>query len=114
MVKESKPLIAESIANRAVNVGFSSPEKKIYVSVTRVAQLLEDQRYPTGRGDWGGAFPGTSCHATVDCPYGRAGRNFATATKTKPVANVPDDGAPDHTVPLRTKVNRPFASLALG
>ena len=28
MVKESKPLIAESIANRAVNVGFSSPEKK--------------------------------------------------------------------------------------
>ena len=44
MVKESKPLIAESIANRAVNVGFSSPEKKIYASVTGVAQLVEDEK----------------------------------------------------------------------
>ena len=44
LVKESKPLIAESLSNRIVNVAFASPEKKIYASVTGLAQLVEDNK----------------------------------------------------------------------
>jgi len=44
LVKESKPLIAESMSNRIVNVAFASPEKKIYASVTGLAQLVEDSK----------------------------------------------------------------------
>jgi general stress protein 26 len=44
LVKESKPLIAEAIGNRVVNVAFASPEKKQYASVTGLAQLVEDEK----------------------------------------------------------------------
>ena len=44
LVKESKPLIAESMSNRIVNVAFASPEKRIYASVTGLAQLVEDSK----------------------------------------------------------------------
>ena len=44
LVKESKPLITESLSNRIVNVAFASPEKKIYASVTGLAQLVEDNK----------------------------------------------------------------------
>jgi general stress protein 26 len=43
LVKESKPLIAESMSNRAVNVAFACPEKKLYASVSGIAQLVEDE-----------------------------------------------------------------------
>jgi general stress protein 26 len=44
LVKESKPLIAEAIGNRVVNVAFASPEKKQYASVSGLAQLVEDEK----------------------------------------------------------------------
>jgi general stress protein 26 len=44
LVKESKPLIAESMSNRAVNVAFACPEKRQYASVSGVAQLVEDEK----------------------------------------------------------------------
>ena len=44
LVKESKPLIAEAIGNRVVNVAFASPEKKQFASVTGLAQLVEDEK----------------------------------------------------------------------
>jgi general stress protein 26 len=44
LVKESKPLIYESLANRAVNVAFACPEKNEYASVTGHAQLVEDEK----------------------------------------------------------------------
>ena len=44
LVKESKPLIAEAIGNRVVNVAFASPEKRQYASVTGLAQLVEDEK----------------------------------------------------------------------
>jgi general stress protein 26 len=44
LIKESRPLIAESMSNRIVSVAFASPEKKIYASVTGLAQLVEDTK----------------------------------------------------------------------
>jgi general stress protein 26 len=44
LAKESKPLIAEAIGNRVVNVAFASPEKDRYASVTGLAQLVEDEK----------------------------------------------------------------------
>ena len=44
LVKESKPLITESLANRVVNVAFACPEKNQYASVTGHAQLVEDEK----------------------------------------------------------------------
>jgi general stress protein 26 len=44
LVKETKPLIADSIGNRAVNVSFANPEKKTFASVTGSAQLVEDDK----------------------------------------------------------------------
>jgi general stress protein 26 len=44
LVKESKTLITESLANRAVNVTFACPEKNVYASVTGQAQLVEDEK----------------------------------------------------------------------
>jgi general stress protein 26 len=44
LVKESKPLIAEAIGNRVVNVAFASPEKEQYASVSGLAQLVEDEK----------------------------------------------------------------------
>ena len=44
LVKESKPVIAESMGNRIVNVTFASPERKRYASVTGLAQLVEDEK----------------------------------------------------------------------
>jgi general stress protein 26 len=44
LAKESKSVIAESMANRVVNVAFACPEKNIYASVTGLAQLVEDDK----------------------------------------------------------------------
>jgi general stress protein 26 len=44
LVKESRPLIAEAIGNRVVNVAFASPEKEQYASVSGLAQLVEDEK----------------------------------------------------------------------
>jgi general stress protein 26 len=44
LVKESKPLIAEAIGNRVVNVAFASPEKRRYASLTGLAQVVEDEK----------------------------------------------------------------------
>jgi general stress protein 26 len=44
LARESKPLIAEAVGNRVVNVVFASPEKKQYASVTGLAQLVEDEK----------------------------------------------------------------------
>jgi general stress protein 26 len=44
LVKESKTLITESLANRDVNVSFACPEKNVYASVTGHAQLVEDEK----------------------------------------------------------------------
>jgi general stress protein 26 len=44
LTKESRPLIAEAIGNRVVNVAFASPEKQEYASVTGLAHLVEDDR----------------------------------------------------------------------
>jgi general stress protein 26 len=43
LVKESKPLITESMDNRVVNVSFACTEKQVYASVTGLAQLVEDE-----------------------------------------------------------------------
>src|SRR6476660_7352384 len=43
LVKESKPVITESMDNRVVNVSFACPEKQVYASVTGLAQLVEDE-----------------------------------------------------------------------
>jgi len=43
LVKESKPLITESLDNRVVNVSFACPEKQVYASVTGLARLVEDE-----------------------------------------------------------------------
>jgi general stress protein 26 len=40
----SKPVIAEAIGNRVVNVAFASHEKKQYASVSGLAQLVEDEK----------------------------------------------------------------------
>jgi general stress protein 26 len=42
LIKEARPIIADLMHNRVVNVAFSNPEKKLYASVTGVAQLVED------------------------------------------------------------------------
>jgi general stress protein 26 len=44
LIKESQPVLAESMGNRVVNVTFASPEKGIYASVTGLAQLVEDEK----------------------------------------------------------------------
>jgi general stress protein 26 len=44
LTKESRPLIAEAIGNRVVNVAFASPEKQKFASVTGLAQLIEDEK----------------------------------------------------------------------
>jgi general stress protein 26 len=44
LAKESKPLVAEAIGNRVVNVAFASPEKRLYASVTGLAHLVEDEK----------------------------------------------------------------------
>jgi general stress protein 26 len=44
LVKESKPLIAEAIGDRVVNVTFASPEKRQYASITGLARLVEDEK----------------------------------------------------------------------
>jgi general stress protein 26 len=44
LAKESKPLIAEAISNRAANVAFANPEKKQYASFTGLAHLVEDEK----------------------------------------------------------------------
>jgi general stress protein 26 len=44
LVKESKPLIAEAMGNRVVNVAFASPERKQYASVSGLAQVVEDEK----------------------------------------------------------------------
>jgi general stress protein 26 len=44
LVKESKPLIAESLGNHFVNVAFACPEKNLYASVTGLAELIEDDK----------------------------------------------------------------------
>ena len=44
LVKETKPLVTDSIANRAANVTFASPERKIFASVTGSALLVEDAK----------------------------------------------------------------------
>ncbi len=43
LIKESKPLITESMGNRAVNVSFACPDKQMYASVSGLAQLVEDE-----------------------------------------------------------------------
>jgi general stress protein 26 len=44
LAKESKPLIAEAISNRVVNVAFANPEKRQYASVTGLAYLVDDEK----------------------------------------------------------------------
>jgi general stress protein 26 len=44
LAKESKPLIAEAISNRVVNVAFANPEKRQYASVTGLAHLVDDEK----------------------------------------------------------------------
>ena len=44
LIKESQPVLAESMGNRVANVTFASPEKGIYASVTGLAQLVEDEK----------------------------------------------------------------------
>jgi general stress protein 26 len=44
LVKESKPLITESLGNHLVNVAFACPEKSLYASVTGLAELIEDDK----------------------------------------------------------------------
>jgi general stress protein 26 len=44
LVKETKPLITDSLDNRAANVTFANPEKKIFASVTGSAQVVEDAK----------------------------------------------------------------------
>ena len=45
LIKESQPVLAESMGNRVVNVTFASPEKGIYASVTGLAQLVETKKW---------------------------------------------------------------------
>ena len=44
LIKESKPVLAESMGNRVVNVAFASPEKGLCASVTGLAQLVDDEK----------------------------------------------------------------------
>ena len=44
LAKESRPLVAEAIGNRVVNVAFANPAKRQYASVTGLAHLVEDEK----------------------------------------------------------------------
>jgi general stress protein 26 len=45
LAKESKPLINESLGNRAVNVAFACPEKNVYASVTGTPSSSKMKRW---------------------------------------------------------------------
>ncbi|HET9377222.1 MAG TPA: pyridoxamine 5'-phosphate oxidase family protein [Chthoniobacterales bacterium] len=44
LAKESKPLVAEAIGNRVVNVAFANQKTRQYASVTGLAHLVEDEK----------------------------------------------------------------------
>ncbi len=44
LAKESKSVIGDLMGNRVVNVSFANPERNAYVSVTGLAQLVEDDK----------------------------------------------------------------------